>query len=47
MLYRKKASYKRVIDTKCFVFKTKNKITFVCGYYKDEFEKNKIWKQRS
>ena len=25
----------------------KNKITFVCRYYKDEFEKNKIWKQRS
>ena len=26
---------------------SKNKITFVCGYYKDEVEKNKIWKQRS
>ena len=35
------------MDTKCFVFKVKNKITFVCRYYKDEFEKHKIWKQRS
>ena len=32
---------------KCFVFKAKNKIIFVCGYYKDEFDKNKIWRQRS
>ena len=23
------------------------KKTFVCGYYKDEFKKGKIWKQRS
>ena len=28
-------------------YKVKNRVTFVCGYYKDEFEKNKIWKQRS
>ena len=42
ILYRKK-----VVDTKCFVLKAKNKITFVCIYYKDEFEKNKIRKQRS
>ena len=25
----------------------KNKITFVCAYYKDEFKKNKIWRQRN
>ena len=25
-------------------YKVKNKITFVCAYYKDEFKKNKIWR---
>ena len=25
----------------------KNKIIFVCRYYKDGFEKNKIWRQRN
>ena len=24
--------------------KQKNKIIFACGYYKDGFEKNKIWR---
>ena len=28
-------------------YKVKNKITFVRAYYKDEFKKNKIWRQRS
>ena len=27
--------------------KKKTKKTFVCGYYKDKFEKNKIWKRSS
>ena len=34
---------------KCFAFKVKNEITFVCAYYKDEFKKvdKKVDKKRS
>ena len=45
--YIEKKEHYKCCRHKMLCIKSKNKITFVCRYYKDESEKNKISKQRS
>ena len=49
---RKKDAYNliknaAITDKKGTLYNKKNKIIFVCGYYKDGFENYKIWRQRN